>query len=88
MPKSFDFSNKDLDPLEAVKIYKEETGEADVREDMEDNGKIDIQTSSKEVVWQEMTAIKQEYQETFSKEESEEYFKRLHAKRKEYRTFK
>ena len=85
MPKDFSFSSEDLDPIEAERIYEEEVGELTPREDMIDNGVIDNQVKSKEVLMQEMISHKQQYQETFSPKEAEEYFTKLHYIRDQYR---
>lgn len=90
MPEYYGSSRSDgKDPGEEFKKFRQENPkEKEARKEMKSEGIISTQKKSKEMVWQELTAIKQEYKETFSEEESEEYFKKLHAKRLEYKNLK
>ena len=79
MPEYEGTSRRDgQNPDELFKKYrKENPKEKTAREEIKEDGTIETQTKSAEIIWQELTAHKQNEKETFSKEEHNEYYKKM-----------
>lgn len=72
----------DKDPLDEFKKYKKKHGKDTAREDMEEDGVIDSQNKSKEILLQDYISHRDSFQETFNEEEKNEYFTKLKKLRK------
>lgn len=83
MPEFLGSSKKDKsDPLNAYKKYREEYGLDTAREDMKEDGVIDNQKKSTEMLLQEYISHRQNYRENFSEEDKNKYFIKLQKLRK------
>jgi len=83
MPEYEGTSRKDgQNPDDLFKKYrKENPKEKEARKEMQEDGSIETQDKSAEVLWQELTSHKQNAKETFSEEEHNIYYKKMHELR-------
>lgn len=74
----------DESPRKDYEDYRKKYSKDTAREDMKEDKKIDKQIKSKELCWQELQAHKEAFQETFSSEESNKYYKKLKELRRKW----